>query len=258
MERQQVDLNCDLGEGFGSWSFGEAPDAELMELVSSANIAAGFHAGDPDHMDRVARLAVRHSVGIGVHPGYRDLQGFGRRVIQATTDELLNDIVYQTGALREFARRHGALLQHLKPHGALYMQVANNAELASKLVDTIVSTSPELYLYCMHGSVASDIAQQKGLKTIHEFYADRDYDHTGSIVFARRMRALYPSEVAEKCVRACKTGKVSTVDGKEIPIVFNSICFHSDTPSALAIGKSIREALIAEGIEIVRADRLAQ
>ena len=121
MYRTTVDLNCDMGEGFGHWSYGDAPDSDLMPLISSANVAAGFHAGDPNQMDAVAGLAAEHGVGLGAHPGYADLQGFGRRTISAKPEELVNDVIYQTGALREFGRRHGIGLQHVKPHGALYM-----------------------------------------------------------------------------------------------------------------------------------------
>ena len=125
-----VDLNCDMGEGYGQWVLGDAPDEEIMSLISSANIAAGFHAGDPNTMDRVIKLAHDYGVGLGAHPGYRDLQGFGRRYIKTSSEELVNDIVYQMGAIREFGRRHGASLQHLKPHGALYMEAAVNEELS--------------------------------------------------------------------------------------------------------------------------------
>ena len=119
MYRDAVDLNCDMGEGYGHWTYGDAPDAALMDLISSANVAAGFHAGDPNVMNEMARLAAEKGVGLGAHPGYHDLQGFGRRVIGAPPEELVNDVVYQVGAMREFGRRHGVPLQHVKPHGAL-------------------------------------------------------------------------------------------------------------------------------------------
>ncbi len=256
MGKVKVDLNCDLGEGFGQWSLGEASDESLMALVSSANVAAGFHAGDPNHMDKVVQMAADQKVGLGAHPGYRDLQGFGRRVIQSSPEELVNDILYQTGAIREFGKKHGLHLQHVKPHGALYMHIATNEELATHLLSTLKKYSPDTLFYCMHGSVASDVSKHLGVRTVHEFYADRDYDSTGSIVFARKMRVLDPAEAAEKCLRACREGRVTTIDGAEIDIKFDSICFHSDTPGALEIGKAVRSALLADGIEIVRADQL--
>ncbi|HYH22283.1 MAG TPA: 5-oxoprolinase subunit PxpA [Azospirillum sp.] len=253
MARKMVDLNCDLGEGFGQWAVGDASDDALMDLISSANVATGFHAGDPNLMDRVVRLAVERGVALGAHPGYRDLQGFGRRVIQAKADELVNDIIYQVGALREFARRHGTRLQHIKPHGALYMEAARDEAMSRQLVDALLKSSPETILFCMHTSATHAVARDAGLPVVREFYADRDYDRSGSIVFARRMRPLDPEEVAEKCLRACVEGKVRTVDGDDIDIVFESICFHSDTPGALAIGTAVRERLLANGIRIAPA-----
>lgn len=250
MYRSAVDLNCDMGEGFGHWSYGDAPDADLMEVVTSANVATGFHAGDPNIMDGVARLAAQHGVGLGAHPGYGDRQGFGRRVIGATADELVNDIVYQTGAMREFGRRHGAALQHVKPHGALYMTAAKDAELSRMMIDALRKTGPELFIYCMDISETYRIAREAGQPAVREFYADRDYDTSGSIVFARKMRPLDPAEVAAKCVKACRDGVAATVEGEEIEIAFESICFHSDTPGALAIGKAIRAALTEAGVAI--------
>lgn len=250
MYRDAVDLNCDMGEGFGHWSYGEAPDETLMEIVSSANVAAGFHAGDPNIMDEIARLAAEHGVGLGAHPGYRDLQGFGRRVIGARPEELVNDIIYQTGALREFGRRRGVALQHVKPHGALYMEIAGDAEFSRLLVEALRRTGPELYLYCMHISETCRVAREAGQPVVREFYADRDYGPDGAIVFARKMRPLEPQDVAAKCVRACREGKVETVEGDDISIEFESICFHSDTPGALAIGQAVRAGLIDAGVAI--------
>ena len=250
MFRTTVDLNCDMGEGFGHWSYGDAPDAALMPLISSANVATGYHAGDPNQMDAVVRLAAEHGVGLGAHPGYDDLQGFGRRTINAKPDELVNDVIYQTGALREFGRRHGIALQHVKPHGALYMDFAASAEMSRPLVDALQATGPDLFLFCMSVSETCAIAGEAGQPVIREFYADRDYDNSGSIVFARKMRKLDPAEVAQKCVRACVEGKVKTVDGEDIEVPFESICFHSDTPGALDIGQAVRTQLIENGVTI--------
>lgn len=248
-----VDLNCDLGEGYGHWTLGEAADDVLMDLISSANVATGFHAGDPNLMDRVVRLGVERGVALGAHPGYRDLQGFGRRVIQTKPEELVNDILYQVGALREFARRHGTRLQHVKLHGALYMEAARDEGLSRLIVEALQKSSPETLVFCMDVSKTYDIARDAGLPVVREFYADRDYDRSGSIVFARRMRPLDPAEVAGKCVRACQEGKVRTVEDEDIDIAFDSICFHSDTPGALAIGTAVRDALLKAGIRIATA-----
>jgi UPF0271 protein len=250
MYRTTVDLNCDMGEGFGHWTYGDAPDSEIMPLISSANVATGFHAGDPNSMDSVVRLAAEHGVGLGAHPGYDDLKGFGRRTIAAKPEELVNDIIYQTGALREFGRRHGVPLQHVKPHGALYMTAATDAELSRQIVEALQKTGPEMFLYCMSISETYRIAKEAGQPVIREFYADRDYDKTGSIVFARKMRPLEPQEIAEKVLRACTEGKVRTVEGDDIEVPFESICFHSDTPGALAIGTAVRKTLLENGVNI--------
>ena len=251
--REIVDLNCDMGEGFGQWMLGDAPDEEIMALISSANIAAGFHAGDPNSMDRVVRLAQNYGVGLGAHPGYRDLQGFGRRYIKTSSEELVNDIVYQIGAIREFGRRHGISLQHVKPHGALYMEAAVNEELSQMIIDMLAKTSGETLLFCMEASRTYELAKRIGHPVVREFYADRDYDNSGSIVFKRQVGRPDPEAVAAKCVKACKTGKVTTVEGEEIEIGFESICFHSDTPGALEMGKAIRSGLTDAGITIASA-----
>ncbi len=251
--RDIIDLNCDMGEGFGQWTLGEAPDEDIMSIISSANIAAGFHAGDPNSMDRVVRLAQTHGVGLGAHPGYRDLQGFGRRYIRASAEELVNDVVYQIGALREFGRRHGIPLQHVKLHGALYMEAAVNEDLSILLIETLGKTCGSAIIFCMGMSKTYEVAKQSGFAVAREFYADRNYDNTGSIVFARQVTRSNPQDIAAKCVRACKEGVVETVEGDEIEIEFESICFHSDTPGALENGRAIRAALTGAGITIAPA-----
>lgn len=250
----EVDLNSDLGEGFGPWTIGDGVDAQLMPLISSANIATGFHAGDPNIMSRTVELAKQHGVGIGAHPGFRDLVGFGRRHIAAPATELVNDMLYQLGALREFARLHGLVLQHIKPHGALYMHLARDEEAARLFVETLQRVDPTLLLFCMDGSATCRWAEALGQPVVREFYADREYDVTGSIVFIRRVTAWDPDQVAEKVLRACREGQVRTVNGQDIPIRFDSICIHSDTPGALALVQRTRERLAAAGIA-VRAPR---
>lgn len=254
---EAVDINCDMGEAFGRWRVGDADDTMLMGLISSANIAAGFHAGDPNLMDQTVRLAKEHGVGIGAHPGYNDLQGFGRRKIAGTAKELVNDMVYQVGALREFARRHGARLQHVKPHGALYMEMAVNAELSQIFVQYMRTVEPNAYIFCMGGSATYRAAKEAGQPVAREFYADRDYDDSGSIVFTRDAGRPDPSAIARKVVRACRQGKVRTVTGGDVDIAFESICFHSDTLGAFDIVRQMREALIAEGIRIAPVSDIA-
>lgn len=248
--RKAVDINCDLGEAFGRWRIGDADDARLMALISSANIATGFHAGDPNLMERTVRLAAQHGVGIGAHPGYNDLQGFGRRTINGTAAELVNDIVYQVGALREFARRAGARLQHVKPHGALYMDMAASAELSDSFMDYMRAAAPDAFVYCMPDSATHVAALAAGQPTVREFYADRDYDDSGSIKFVREAGRFDPHEIAEKCLRACVEGKVRTDSGRDLEVRFESICIHSDTPGAEEILVRIREKLVENGINI--------
>jgi len=245
-----VDINCDMGEGFGCWHLGDADDAELMTFISSANIATGFHAGDPNLMDATVRAAVQRGISIGAHPGYRDLQGFGRRRIHGSADEIVNDILYQVGALREFCRRHGANLRHVKPHGALYMELARNEAMSRSFVEAMRVTSPGTPIFCMGVSETYRAAIAAGQPTVREFYADRDYDDTGSIVFTRHSDRLDPQAVADKVVRACVDGRVRTVDGSDIDIEFESICFHSDTPGCLEIASAMHAALIAHSIRI--------
>jgi UPF0271 protein len=192
VKKTLIDLNSDMGEGFGPWTIGDGVDEELMPLISSANIATGFHAGDPNIMRRMVALARRHGVGIGAHPGFRDLVGFGRRHIHAPADELVNDMVYQLGALREFARLEGMQLQHIKPHGALYMHAARDEALSRALVTALRQIEPTLRLFCMEVSVTYRVARELGQPVVREFYADRDYDLSGAIVFTRRVGALDP------------------------------------------------------------------
>lgn len=246
----EVDFNSDMGEGFGAWTLGDGVDDQLLDLVSSANIATGFHAGDPSLMQRTVLQAKARNVAIGAHPGYRDLVGFGRRPLQMPADELVADVVYQLGALREFARLHGLRLQHLKPHGALFMHLARDEAAARLLVETLQRLEPGLLLYCLPDSATWRIGRELGQPLVREFYADRDYDASGSIVLVRRMGALDPQAVAERVLRACQQGRVATVEGGEVEVAFESICLHSDTPGALGLAQAIRQRLQAAGIAI--------
>jgi UPF0271 protein len=247
---EAVDINCDMGEAFGRWRIGDADDATIMGLISSANVAAGFHGGDPNLMDLTVRQAIEHGVGIGAHPGYHDLQGFGRRRINGTSGEIINDIIYQVGALREFARRHGGTLQHVKPHGALYMEMAVNKDLSQLFIEYMRTVAPNAFVLCMDRSATCDAAVAAGHPVVREFYADRDYDESGSIVFTRDAGRPNPDAIAEKVLRACQEGRVKTVSGTDIEIGFESICFHSDTLGALQIVRKMRETLLANKIRI--------
>ena len=219
MRKRSIDLNSDMGEGFGPWTIGDGVDDAIMPLISSANIATGFHAGDPNIMNRTVLLAREHGVCIGAHPGFRDLVGFGRRDLRESADALVHDIVYQLGALREFARLHGLRLQHVKPHGALYMLAARDEALSRRLVETLRELEPTLALYCMENSVTCRIARELSQPVVREFYADRDYDASGSIVFTRRPQPLDPDKVAARCCAPASTARSAPSTARTSPSI---------------------------------------
>ncbi|TQL68637.1 UPF0271 protein [Nocardioides albertanoniae] len=249
--KTRVDINCDMSEGFGAWMFGDDTDAKMMRFVSSINVAAGFHAGDPSTIARSVRLAKEQGVGVGVHPGFRDLVGFGRRHIDATSTELVADCLYQLGAVREFARLNGTPLQHFKLHGALYMHAARDEEFATALVDGLQTVDAELPILVMDGTVIHRAAQERDQPVVREFYADRDYGPDGTIVFTRDVGMLDPDRVAAKVLQACQQRTVGAVDGSTVGIEFESVCLHSDTRGAVELMTRTRHALDDAGIEVI-------
>lgn len=250
MKKQSIDLNSDMGEGFGIWRAGEGRDDEIMAQISSANVATGFHAGDPNIMNHTVQQAKLHGVGVGAHPAFRDLVGFGRRHINAAPEELINDIIYQVGALQAFLRRHNLPLQHVKPHGALYMALAKDENLSEMFVRAVQEIAPEALIFCMDISATYRVAKALGQPVVREFYGDRHYDESGSIVFTRNVGALSADEVAQKVLTACTEGRVKTVSGQWIDIEFDSICIHSDTQGALGLITTTRQLLEANGITV--------
>lgn len=249
-EKRWVDVNCDMGEGFGAWAFGDDIDAQMFPLVSSINVAAGFHAGDPNIIERSVRRAKEYGIGIGVHPGFRDLVGFGRRHIDSTCAELVNDCLYQLGAVREFVAFHGLPLQHFKLHGALYMHASRDVEFATGLVEALRVVGPELPVLVMAGSVIEQVAVDLGQPVVREFYADRHYSDDGQIVFTRDVGRLDPDETAARVVKACQTGTVTTVEGNSVTIDFETICIHSDTRGAYDLLRRTRASLGEAGIDV--------
>jgi len=244
-----IDFNCDMGESFGPYSFGA--DEELMRHISSANVAGGFHAGDPHVMGKTVALAKEHGVAVGVHNGYGDLVGFGRREVRAAPEEIRDELIYQLGALREFARLYGMEVQHVKPHGALYMVAARDEELSRAIIGAIQSVDPTLVLYCMQASKTYEVAQEMGQPVAREFFADREYNGEGQIVFTRRVaEELDPEDLGDRTLRAVAQGRVRTVDGQDIEVGADSICVHSDTPGAAKIAEAIVGKLGESGIEI--------
>jgi UPF0271 protein len=252
-----IDFNCDMGESFGPYTFGA--DEELMRYISSANVAGGFHAGDPRVMRETVALAKEHGVAVGVHNGYRDLVGFGRREIKGTAEEIHDELVYQLGALREFARLDGMEVQHVKPHGALYMVAARDEEVSRAIIEAIQRVDPALILYCMQASVTYELAQKMGQPTATEFFADRGYNEEGQIVFTRKVaEELDAEQVAERVLRGITEGKVETVSGSDIDISADSICVHSDTPGAAKMAEAIVRKLGENGVEIRPVGRAEQ
>jgi 5-oxoprolinase (ATP-hydrolysing) subunit A len=253
----RVDLNCDMGESFGPWRMGF--DEEMMQYISSANVAGGFHAGDPHVMRRTVALAKEHGVAVGIHSGYRDLVGFGRREIQMSPEEVRDELLYQLGALREFARYYDMEIQHVKPHGALYMVAASDEEISRAIIEAIQRVDPCLHLFCMQASVTYELAQKMDQPVVAEFYADRGYNDEGQIVFTRAVtEELDPEEVGDRVVRAVTEGKVRTEGGNDIGVGSDSVCVHGDTPGAVRLAEAIARKLDDNGIEIRPLGRAQQ
>jgi UPF0271 protein len=253
----QIDISCDMGESVGPWKMGF--DEEMMQYISSANVAGGFHAGDPTTMRKTVALAKDHGVAVGVHPGYRDLVGFGRREMDVPPDEIHDEIIYQLGALREFARYYDMEVQHVKPHGALYMVAARDEELSRAIIEAIQRVDPGLLLFCMRASVTYQLAQKMDQPVVAEFYADREYNDDGQIVFTRSVaEELDPEEVGDRVVRAVTEKKVKTESGRDIDVVSDSVCVHGDTPGAVRLAEAIARKLGENDIEIRPLGRAQQ
>lgn len=245
----RIDLNCDMGESFGPWRMGH--DEGMMRHISSANVAGGFHAGDPATMRKTVALAKEHGVAVGIHCGYRDLVGFGRREMDVSPDEIHDELLYQLGALREFARLHDMEVQHVKPHGSLYMVAARDEEISRAIVEAIQRADPGLALFCMRASVTYDLARKMDQPVAAEFYSDREYSDDGQIVFTRAVtEELEPEEVGERVARALTEGRVRTESGKDIEVASDSVCVHGDTPGAVELAAAITRKLGENGIEV--------
>lgn len=256
MERH-IDLNCDMGESFGPWRMGH--DEEMMRYISSANVAGGFHAGDPTTMRKTVELARENGVAVGIHSGYRDLVGFGRRRMDVSPEEIGDELLYQLGALREIARRHGMEVQHVKPHGALYMVAAGDEGLSRTIIETIRKVDPDLVLFCMQASVTYEVAKSMDQPVAAEFFADRAYNDEGQIVFTRAVtEELDPEEVGERVVRAVAEGRVITETGNDIEVACDSVCVHGDTPGAVDLAEAIAKKLAENDIEIKPLGRATQ
>lgn len=247
----RIDLNADVGEAFGAWSMGA--DEELLAQVTSANVACGFHAGDPSVIDKTVASAVLAGVAVGAHPGYLDLRGFGRREMRLPAGEVEADVVYQVGALATFARAHGTPLTHVKPHGALYNQAADDPELALAIARGVARVDRELRLVGLAGSSAMGRAAAAcGLRFAAEAFVDRAYDSRGRLVPRSRPGALIddPQLVAAAAVRLVRERVALAIDGGEVAVEADTLCLHGDTPRAPELARAVREALEAAGVSV--------
>ena len=245
-----VDLNADLGESFGVWQLGD--DEAMLGIVTSANIACGFHAGDAATLARTCRLAAERGVQIGAQVSYRDLAGFGRRFIDVEPDELTADVLYQIGALEAFARVAGSRVRYVKPHGALYNTIVHHEEQAAAVVRAVVAYDRELPVLGLPGSAWLRLAEKAGLTTVAEAFADREYTPEGTLVSRRLPGAVLhdPDEIARRCVAMATGEPVTDVEGGLLRLAPDSICVHGDTPGAVAIARRVREALTAAGVAL--------
>jgi UPF0271 protein len=245
-----IDLNADLGEGFGVWRLGD--DDAMLDLVTSANVACGFHAGDPAGLARACRSAAARGVRIGAQVGYRDLAGFGRRYIDVTPEDLFADVVYQLGALQALAHIAGSTVSYVKPHGALYNTIVTDAAQASAVAEAVHAVDPGLPVLGLAGSEFFTASEQLGLRTVPEAFADRAYQADGQLVSRREAGAVLHdvNEIADRVVSMVNTGRVTALDGSIVAISVESVCVHGDSPGAVQIAQTLRHRLTSEGIEL--------
>ncbi|MFV0384841.1 LamB/YcsF family protein [Paracoccus sp. (in: a-proteobacteria)] len=248
----QVDLNSDMGEGFGPWQMGD--DAALLDIVSSANIACGFHAGDPDVMARTMRNAADKGVGIGAHPGFADLRGFGRRRMNLSADELGNMVAYQLGAARGMAALLGTQVRHLKLHGALSNIATDTPEVARACYQAALRVDPELVIVVLAGTRMEAVARELGAHCAAEIFADRAYNDDASLVDRSQPGAVLhdPAEAGQRMVEMIRAGGILTASGKCIPCQIDTICVHGDSAEAVAMAATVRRSLSDAGISVRR------
>jgi 5-oxoprolinase (ATP-hydrolysing) subunit A len=245
-----IDLNADLGEGLGNWSMGD--DLALLDVVTSANVACGFHAGDPSIMRSVCQAAADRGVAVGAHVAYRDLHGFGRRFIDMEPDALRDEVLYQIGALQTFAQLAGTTVAYSKPHGALYNTIAKHPQQAAAVAAALAEFRPGLPVLGLPGSVWLRAAEEAGLTPVGEAFADRAYTPDGSLVSRREQGSvLHDAEtISRRCVSMARGEPIEDAEGGELVLDARSICVHGDTPGAVEIARSVREALSGAGVEV--------
>ena len=245
-----IDLNADLGESFGVWRLGD--DDAMLGIVTSANVACGFHAGDPSGVLRVCRSAAERGVRIGAQVGYRDLAGFGRRFIDVSAEDLVADVVYQIGALQAIARAAGSAVSYVKPHGALYNTIVTHREQGAAVAEAVRLVDPRLPVLGMAGSAFFDEAGRLGLRTVTEAFADRAHRPDGQLVSRREPGAVLddPAAIADRVVSMVTSGRITATDGTQIDVSVESVCVHGDSPGTVQIATAVRDQLAAAGADI--------
>lgn len=243
-----MDINSDLGESYGAWRMGD--DAAMLDIVTSANVACGFHAGDPAGILRTVTDAAARGVAVGAHVAYPDLVGFGRRNMDPSSAELVADVIYQMGALQGLAAAAGTRVRYVKPHGALYNTIAHDARQAADVITAIQAVDPQLTLMALAGAPLMDWARERGLRVVAEAFADRAYNDDGSLVSRRLPGAVLhdAQQIAERMLRLVETGEIETVTGKRIRLQADSICVHGDSPGAVEMARCIRARLVQAGV----------
>ncbi len=244
----KMDINVDMGESFGRYTLGD--DEALMPYVTSANIATGFHAGDPLVLERTIKWAKQYGVAVGAHLGLPDRQGFGRRQMDISPEELRSDTLYQLGAMEAFLKLHGMKMQHVKPHGILYRMVGEQEKYIDTFLDTIEEYNKELYIMLHAGCEALSRAKKRGLKTAPEVLVDLGYDEKGNWILERVKKARSPQQVAQRAVAVAKEGKIDTIDGKTVSVEGCTVCIHGDSPNAAAVAAAVRSALESGGVTV--------
>jgi len=244
----QIDINCDMGESFGNWTMGQ--DEAVMPYITSANIAGGYHAGDPHVMRETVQLAAEHDVGVGVHPGLPDKMGFGRRKIDASPEEVKDYVVYQLGALRAFADAHGVTFQHVKPHGAMYSMLSDSADHARAVMEGILEVDDDLIYLATDMNIYEVTQEYPDLDAVFEGYIDLDYRADRSLIVEQQKEARDPEGVADRFVSIATEGECETVDGDVIDVPADSICIHGDNPNATDLLEAIHDRLDEHDIEL--------
>lgn len=245
-----MDLNADSGESFSNWKMGD--DATMMGIITSANIACGYHAGDPSVMRATTAVAVQNDVAIGAHVGYRDLYNFGRSFVDVAPTQLVNEVIYQIAALDAFAKIAGSSVRYVKPHGALYNTIVHHTDHAEAVVQAVAEYDDSLAILCLQGSEVGRIAAERGLRVVHEAFADRAYNPDGTLVSRRLAGSVLhdADQIADRVVQMATENTVVAIDGSVVQLDAQSVCVHGDNPAAVAIAGAVREGLTKAGVEL--------